>query len=245
MTKRTIYTLNLGGTYAPEITRLTYPFMKLYAEKIDAEFYMITERKFPEWPAGVEKLQVFDLARERGDEWAYFFDSDVLIHPDLFPIDAHVLKDTVVHNACDVASHRWKYDRYFQRDGRHISSCNWFAMMSEWCIDMYHPPDDITYAEALARIRPVSSESRAGMAPGHLCDDFLVSRNIAKYGLHFTTVMNICEKLNVSHACFFHEYNTSDEDKAKHMKARLTDWKLMAEEDDYAPRRKKPELVEA
>lgn len=52
--KKTIYTLNIGD-YAPEICALTYPLMQAYARKIGAEFHVIRERKFPDWPLDYEQ----------------------------------------------------------------------------------------------------------------------------------------------------------------------------------------------
>lgn len=66
--KKTVFTLNVDG-YAPEITALTYPLIEAYAEKIGADFHIISERKFPEWPVTYEKLQIFELAREMGNDW--------------------------------------------------------------------------------------------------------------------------------------------------------------------------------
>ena len=54
--KNTIYTLNIGN-YAPEICALTYPLMEAYARKIGADFYIIRDKKYPEWPVVYEKLR--------------------------------------------------------------------------------------------------------------------------------------------------------------------------------------------
>jgi O-methyltransferase len=118
-----IYTLNIAN-YAPEITALTYPLIERYAEKIGADFYVIDERQYPGWPVVYEKLQIHRLAREHGREWILYFDSDALVHPDLFDVTEHLPKDTVMHNGVDLAGNRWaQYDRFFRRDGRHIGSC--------------------------------------------------------------------------------------------------------------------------
>jgi hypothetical protein len=47
--KTTLYTLDVDG-YAPEITRLTHPFLKHYAAKIGAELFIIDQRRSPAWP---------------------------------------------------------------------------------------------------------------------------------------------------------------------------------------------------
>jgi hypothetical protein len=47
--KTTLYTLDVDG-YAPDITRLTRPFLKHYAAKIGAELFIIDQRRSPAWP---------------------------------------------------------------------------------------------------------------------------------------------------------------------------------------------------
>lgn len=125
--KKTVYTLNVGG-YAPEISALTYPLLQAYAQKIGADFHVIRERKFPDWPMDYEKLQIHELAKEHNNDWNIYIDSDALVNPEMFDVTEHLHKNTVCHNGKDLAGIRWKYDHYFRRDGRHIGSCNWFAI---------------------------------------------------------------------------------------------------------------------
>ena len=47
--KKIIYTLNLNPADYRQITDLTYPFIKAWAEKIGAEFIEVKDRKFPQW----------------------------------------------------------------------------------------------------------------------------------------------------------------------------------------------------
>src|SRR5882672_8362849 len=143
--KKTIFTLNVDG-YSSEITELTYPLIKQYANKIGADFHIIKTRKYPEYPAVYEKMQIYDLGREMQNDWNIYIDSDALVHPDMFDVTEFLSKDTVCHNGTDMANNRWRYDRYFQRDKRHIGSCNWFTIASDWCLDLWHPLD-IAYKE--------------------------------------------------------------------------------------------------
>jgi len=226
--KRVIYLLNIDN-FAPEVTAITYPLIHAYAKKIGAEIEMITDRKFPGTPPVYEKLQIFERAQANKADWNIYIDSDTLIHPDMIDVTNYLSKDTVCHNGRDVADHRWRFDRYFYRDGRHIGSCNWFAIASDWCIDLWHPLDDITPEEAITRIYPTVGELNGCTEPSHLIDDFTLSRNIAKYGLKFTTIIDILkDKCGYpSNGFLWHAYNISNEEKAKTMKEVLQQWRVL------------------
>jgi len=202
-----VYTLNIGN-YAPEVTALTYPLMEYYAKRIDADFYVITERAFPDWPIPVEKLQMGRLIEEQGRERAIYFDSDTLIHPELVNLFHFVPRDTVAHNAQDMANLRFKYDKYFLRDGRNCGTCGWLIITSDWTADLFHPPD-ITLDEALSRCSPTVSEANSGVIDReHLVDDLLMSRNLHRFGLKHMRLIDLWTQLGIPNADFFHHIYT-------------------------------------
>jgi hypothetical protein len=222
--KKTVYTLNVGD-YAPEICALTYPLLQAYARKIGAQFHVIRERKFPEWPMDYEKLQIYELAREHGNDWSIYIDSDALVNPEMFDVTDHLHKNTVCHNGKDMAGIRWKYDHYFRRDGRHIGSCNWFAIGSDWCLDLWKPLDDLSPADAIANISITVGERNSGYCEtGHLVSDYTLSRNIARFGLKFQTLIELCGRLGwngpggqPANPFLFHKYNISNERKVQEL----------------------------
>jgi hypothetical protein len=221
--KKVLWTLNVGGNYAPEITRLTYPLIKRYTKKIGAEFKIIKERKFPDWPVVYEKLQIYELGKN--NDWNIFIDSDALIHPDFFDVTDHLHKDTVCHNGNDMAGNRWRYDKFFRRDGRHIGSCNWFTVGSDWCIDLWKPLDDLTFKEALSNITISQSEANSKVITrDHLIDDYTLSRNIAKYGLKFDTVVNIQSRIRDGGNYLWHAYTIPIPEKVQQIQEVLKKW---------------------
>jgi len=227
--KKTIYTLCVND-YEPAIRDLTFPLIRGYADKIDADFHVITERKYPAWPITYEKLQVRDFADQRGDEWSLFVDADTLISPEFFDITAHLPKDTVCHNGKDVNSVRWKMNKYFLRDGRFIGSCNWFTVASEWTRGDLWRPLEVTPEEAVKNIFITIGEYNSGHCQTeHLVDDYTLSHNIARFGLKFTTVTDVCGTLGWKtpdgkgfSPFLFHMYTISAEEKIKRMLAQLT-----------------------
>jgi hypothetical protein len=222
--KKTLFTLDVGK-YEPKITALTFPFLERYAEKIGADFHVITERKFPQFAPVYEKLQIYELGR--GSDWNIFFDADTLVHPDLFDVTNHLDKDTVLHWSSDMAGNRWRYDNYFRRDGRHIGSGNWFSVASDWCLDLWHPLDDLTPEQAIGNIFPTVSERNLGIHSEHLIDDYTLSRNIAKYGLKFKSFQELQKELKrETENYFFHNYMLLGEQKLAQMKGRIRTWEL-------------------
>ena len=237
--RKTLYLLNVGG-YAPELVALTRPHLEFYADKIGAEVCTITERRFPEWPLPYEKLQIHDLARERGDDWSIYIDSDALVHPELPDLTALIPRDTVAHNGADFGPFRWRQDEYFLRDGRRIGSCNWIAVASDWCRDLWRPLDDLTPGQAVANIRPTVEERnpimvnedgtpRGGIeiTADHLVDDYALSRNIARFGLKFMTLADLWKQLGMEDANFFHhEYTLSVAAKTARIAETIERWRL-------------------
>lgn len=223
--KKTLFTLAVDN-YAPEITELTFPYMKKYAEKIGADFYIIKDRKFPEFPPVYEKLQIQELGKQMGNDWNIFFDADALIHPETIDFTLYLDKDTVAHNGSDFAPVRWKYDEYFLRDGRGVGSCNWCTWASDWCLDLWTPLD-ISLEEAVKNITPTVNELNTVIVPKHLIDDYTLSRNIARYGLKFKTLMDIQQEIGLTEANFFyHIYTTPAKEKVKEITKMIKQWKI-------------------
>ncbi len=223
--RKTIFTLNIGD-YNPEITKLTRPLLMHFAKKIGADIVDIKERKFPTWPVVYEKLQIYELAQQFGPGWNIYIDSDTLINPDMFDPTDHMSLNTVAHNGKDMAGNRWRYDRFFLRDGRHIGSCNWFAIASHLCVDLWKPLDDLTLEQALDNIFPTVPERNGIIDREHLIDDYTLSRNIAKFGLKHDTVQDICKRMGFEAGWLWHKYNLAEDQKIGEMREVLKVWRL-------------------
>lgn len=78
--KKCVHVMVLPGWQA-SLADVTLPHLKRYAEKIGAEFNVICQRRFPEWPLSFEKHQIFEAGKDY--DWNVYFDVDVLIHPDM------------------------------------------------------------------------------------------------------------------------------------------------------------------
>jgi hypothetical protein len=232
--KKTVYTVSIDN-YAKSVTDITFPFMKAYAHKIGAKFHVIDNvkfkrcpitGKFQKWPGRYEKFQIYKLGREHQNDWNIYLDSDALVHPDMLDITTYIEKDMVLHNGRDVLGNRYREDVYTYRDGRHISSCNWLAIASDWCLDLWHPLEDMTFDEACKNIFPTAGEINQGVKPVDLIDDYVMSRNIARYGLKFNDVIGLLKKECGYDGNFMlhHLYAISEAEKVAHLRQCLKNW---------------------
>lgn len=222
--KKTLYTLCVDN-YEPEITEITFPLMRAYAEKIEADFFVITERKFPDAPPVYEKFQIYELSKEHENDWNIFFDADALIHPEFFDITAVTSKQITVSHGTDFTPHRFRPNEYSLRDGRMIGKGNWCAIFSDICRD-YYQPLDIPIEEAIRDIFPTVDEQKAGVTACHLIDDYTVSRNIARYGLKHKLIPEY-EAPGLRKGLLAHQYLMPAEQKVVYLKKTLKEWGLV------------------
>jgi hypothetical protein len=82
--------VTLDINYPKEITDITFPCMEQYAKNIDAEFLILTERKFPDLPITQEKFQLYDIDAD----YIIFLDADALINPNSF--DFSTIKSDII-----------------------------------------------------------------------------------------------------------------------------------------------------
>jgi hypothetical protein len=68
-------------------------------------------------------------------------------------------------------------------------------------------------------IFPTADELKRGVTPIRLVEDFLIGRNIAKYGLHFKMIKTLMKEWEVENAqMFYHIYAVPKEEKVAKMK---------------------------
>lgn len=169
---KNIFVLNINN-YRPDLCVYTLPTIKDYAEKIDANLHIITERVFPDnFPVTIEKLQVHKLGEDA--YWNILIDADFMLHPNLPDFTTILKPDFVGVHYGFPASKYFENDIYFERDGRNIGLAGGFIITSNLTHDLWSPPE-IKMGELLSKTkRPF------------IIDEYCISRNLAKYGLKYT-----------------------------------------------------------
>lgn len=210
MTKKLLVTLDIN--YNKNISSLTRPYLEKYAEKIGADLKIINERKFIDSPINMEKFQVYEMSKDY--DWTIFIDSDALIHPNCPDMTELFGKDTVTFYGIDYYPTRYKTNSYTRRDGRNIAATTWLTVFSDWTRDLWKPyKNPIQYVD---QIDLMDIELNFGYESKHILDDYLVSRNIAKYGLKVKTIKyHILNEFPQTRLSYFvnHEYCKTDDDK--------------------------------
>jgi hypothetical protein len=223
--KKTIFTLGFDS-YTPEVVTLTLPFLKRFADKISADLRIINERKFPDYPVMYEKLQIYELGKD--NDWNYYIDPNCLVHPDLFDITEVLPEDTVLNFGVDFAGNRFCYDNFFRRDGRNISSTSFLTVASHLCHDIWEPLTDMTTEEALKNITIGHNEEMTGLSRGHGIDDYVISRNIAKYGIKFKTFLNLLNEIGRGgDEYIYYDFSVQEKDRAEKIREKLKSWKYL------------------
>jgi hypothetical protein len=154
--------------YQPEISAVTLPMLKAYAKKIGAEFTVITERKYPEFPPTYEKMQVYELGKN--NDVNLLIDADMYVTEDMYDV-TEVVPEGVVGSWMEYDP--WitiKKDEYLKLDGTdRIPATNflvvWAGQHETW------KPLVMLPTVALSRMkRPF------------VVDEYCVGRNIKQHG---------------------------------------------------------------
>jgi len=172
--KACIHTLVIGD-YQPEMCKLTLPNLKAYADKIGADFNIISTRKFPEFPINFERFQVW----EDGRDYMYnlCIDSDYVIHPDT-PNCVEYFDKRCVGSLWSIdLRYYFKWNDYFERDGRSRGMADGLVMSTWLTHELWTPPDksfEELKGNCLHDERQVS--------------EFVLSLNMARFGLKYSGV---------------------------------------------------------
>jgi len=221
--KKTIYLLNIDN-YSPEITAITYPLIERYAKKIQADIVYITERKTPEASAVYEKLQIYEMEKERQSDWIIYIDSDALVHPDTFDFTAILPDDTIFQYGNDFSPTRFRPNEHMLKDKRFIGTCNWFTVVPKKCIELFNPDIGMTLEEIYAECFPTQAESFR-FDRKHLIDDYIVSTNLAKHGFNYMTMKDLNAKYSGTNGDWFHHnYLISEDEKIRRLKEHQVAW---------------------
>ena len=151
----------------------------------------------------------------------------LLIHPDFFDVTETIPIDTVMNIDADNAFTRYKINNYFKRDGRGISFAGCFFVVPKICLDILNRPK-MSKDKILSQIYPINKEIKFGYKPDHLIDEYIMSYNLAKYGLKYRSFRKWISTENTffNGEWIYHDYCINTKEKIEKIKNTIVSWDL-------------------
>jgi len=162
--------------YAPELCAITIPTIQAYAERIGADFNLIHERRFPDFPINYERLQIYEAGKDY--EWNFNIDADMVLGRELPDISLGAPKENVRIVMHFNLSEYFNIENniFFARDGRGAGIVDAFLMTSHWTHDLWRPlPGTLQDYEHIFKEKNPRRIS-----------EYCISQNLAKYGLKYS-----------------------------------------------------------
>jgi hypothetical protein len=195
--------------YAPELCAITIPRLRVYASRIGADFNLIQERKFPDYPVNYERMQVYEAGKEY--DWNINIDADMVVGSKLPDITETSPKGRVsIVMKYDLSKHfHTEGNIFFERDGRDVGLVDAFVVTSSYTHDLWKPlSGDFESHKGLFK----DTEYRR-------ISEYCLSLNLATYGFHYGGAFLRTDPI-------FHVGFTSGsvEDAAAIARAKLREW---------------------
>lgn len=182
--KKCVYVLATPD-YAPEMCSVTIPTIRRFAERIRADFKIISERRFPSFPINYERVQIYELGREY--DWNINIDADIVIGDSLADPCERIHPKTVgVVMGFDLNSFiDTRGNRYFNRDGRNMGIVDTFTVTSKLTHDLWEPLE--------GEFASYTHLFKDGVT--RRISEFCLSQNLAKYGFAYQGLYGQSEQI--------------------------------------------------
>lgn len=202
--KKLLVTLNIGD-YDKEITDLTFPYMKQYAQNIGADFHIIKERKFPDFPLMLEEFQMYEFSKTY--DWIIFLDADCLINPKGIDLTTLVEKDRILIAKYNPPTHHFHPENIEEKYNLQYYAPFFFLVFhknSRDCVKPYENPYDYynhinlnsthSEMETYMKIRTHLTEKEI---KDTLIDEFLLTLNLHRYNIKTASLQEDFPELNI------------------------------------------------
>jgi len=168
--KTCVHIVNIDNFF-PELFNLTIKTVERFCEKYKFELNIIKDRKYSDLTILSEKLQVYDYGLNY--DWNLLLDADILVHPNTYNPFTYFNPIEVGNKDEYKANAQLRLDKYFIRDNRNIGLSSCVLATSRLTHDLWKFPNDLTKNEIYSNI----------LQERKCVDEYIISRNLAKYGL--------------------------------------------------------------
>lgn len=169
--KKAVFTV-IVDDYMPELCARTIPTIRAYAEKIGADYIIIQDRKYPDFPPTYEKMQIFELGQDY--DFCLLIDADFIIDINAPDFTLGILPGYVGVMEAFNADNMFEMDEYFKNDGRNLGLVSNFVLTDRQTHKLWEP------------LNMTWDEARIKTKREFIIDEYTISRNLAKYKLNFT-----------------------------------------------------------
>lgn len=202
--KKLLVTLNIGD-YDKEITELTFPYMREYAKNIGADFHIITERKFPDFPLMLEEFQMYEFSQTY--DWIIFLDADCLINPKGIDLTTLVEEDRVLIAKYNPPTHHFHPENIEGHYNLKYYAPFFFLVFhqnSKNCVKPYENPFDYyehinlnsTYPE-MKNYMNIRTHLTEKEIKDTLIDEFLLTLNLHRYNIKTASLVEDFPELSI------------------------------------------------
>lgn len=158
--------------YQPAMCALTIPNLRAYAERIGADFNVISKPVFDGFPPNYERFQVFFDGAQY--DWNINLDADTILHPTDMPDVTEVCDPMALCTLYGMQADFYFHTNHpvFIRDGRNQAVADQFTVTSRFVHDVWEPlriPFDVMSKMCKRDPRQVS--------------EYNLSYNMARFGI--------------------------------------------------------------
>ena len=168
--KKCVHTIVVDNWF-PEMCSITVELIKRWADKIKADFNLISKTKFPSFPVNYEKMQIWESGKNY--EWNVYLDADMIVNPKRMP-DFTLQNPRLFYFEAQLSDPKQCYcpHPYFERDDRNFGISDCFIATPSYYHDLWHP-SEISFEE-LKKLCKLDER---------IVSELFINLNIARFGL--------------------------------------------------------------
>lgn len=166
--RKCVHTIAIDNWF-PEMCAITLPLIKTWANKIGANFNIISKSSKSPWPP-YEKMQIWETGKDY--DWNIYLDADMVVNPDKMPDFTQGDPKSFYYEAHLFINTCFNAHPYFIRHGGNVAISDCFVATSSMTHDLWCPPlMSFEEAEKYCRINK------------RMVSEFVIALNIARFNL--------------------------------------------------------------
>lgn len=168
--------------YLPEMCKITIPNLKVYADRIGADFNIIDKRVFKDFPPIFEEFQVYEMGKDY--KYNMVINADFILHKEVPDFTKYFNLNNVGYLGSIDIAYCFKPNNYFKRSGIKRGLSDSLVVSTYLTHDLWTPP---TYTYEELKDECLLGEYQLG--------EFWLSTNLARFGLQLYPIFTRSYKM--------------------------------------------------